>query len=167
MTCGDVEQLLDPFLDAELPSPTMLALARHAAGCAGCDAAIQRLATLRERVASTIQAEVDRLDLTGIWPAVSAATKRIDDRRALAGRLRAWPAWAAGLALAAGMVLFLRSPTETPRDVARPGPQRIASRSLPNTTYIDRLAGKDVRVRREPKAGTTIIWVNYPIEEVR
>src|SRR5439155_8034555 len=33
VTCADVERLVDAFADAELPAPTMLAVARHAAGC--------------------------------------------------------------------------------------------------------------------------------------
>jgi hypothetical protein len=35
-----------------------------------------------------------------------------------------------------------------------------------NDADIDRLAGKDIAVRREPKSGTTIIWVNH-LEEAR
>jgi hypothetical protein len=35
-----------------------------------------------------------------------------------------------------------------------------------NAADIDRLAGKDIAVRREPKSGTTIIWVNH-LEEAR
>ena len=36
-----------------------------------------------------------------------------------------------------------------------------ASRLPPNHAYIDRLAGRDVLLRREPKSGTTLIWVNH------
>ncbi len=32
-----------------------------------------------------------------------------------------------------------------------------------NHTYIDRLTGKDITVRREPKDGTTVIWVNHTV----
>jgi hypothetical protein len=43
--------------------------------------------------------------------------------------------------------------------------EHVASRTMRNQTFIDRLAGKGVAVRREPKSGTTIIWVNYdPME---
>src|SRR5207247_2105358 len=33
MTCAEVEGLLDAFVDAELPAPALLAVARHAGGC--------------------------------------------------------------------------------------------------------------------------------------
>ena len=35
------------------------------------------------------------------------------------------------------------------------------SKRAVNHAYIDRLSGKDIAVRREPKSGTTIIWVSH------
>ena len=34
----------------------------------------------------------------------------------------------------------------------------------PNHVVIDRLAGKDIAVRRAKKDGTTMIWVNHEVE---
>ena len=159
MTCADVERLVDAFTDAELPASTMLAVARHAAGCSTCDDSVRLLQALHESVAGAVRADVDSLDLSRVWPAVAAAADRVDARRSWSRRARAVPAAAAGaLAVAAAAVFWLQSArvAPTPDTV----PTIVASRVLPNQAFIDRLAGKDLRLRREPRSGTTIIWVN-------
>src|SRR5438093_13738636 len=98
MTCGDVAQLLDGFVDAELPAPMLLAVARHAGACPACDIAVRELTDLREVVERAAREEGDALDLSRVWPAVSAGVDRIDARRVWTRRLRTAPAW--GLALA-------------------------------------------------------------------
>ena len=159
MTCSDVERLVDAFADAELPAPTMLAVARHAAGCPTCDDSMRRLQALQESVARAVRAEAETLDLSGVWPAVAAAADRVDARRSWSRRARAVPAAAAGaLAVAAAAVFWLQSARVAPTPETRPA--AVASRTLPNQAFIDRLAGKDLRLRREPRSGTTIIWVN-------
>jgi anti-sigma factor RsiW len=159
VTCADVERLVDAFADAELPAPTMLAVARHAAGCSTCDDSMRRLQALHESVAHAVRAEADALDLSRVWPAVSAAADRVDARRSWTRRARAVPAAAAGaLAIAATAVLWLQSVRVAPTPETTP--TLVASRALPNQAFIDRLTGKDLRLRREPRSGTTIIWVN-------
>ncbi|TMA99544.1 MAG: zf-HC2 domain-containing protein [Deltaproteobacteria bacterium] len=156
MTCADVERLVDAFADAELPAPTLLAVARHAAGCSTCDESVRGLQELHESVTRVVRAEVDALDLADVWPAVAAAADRVDARRSWSRRARAVPAAAAGaLAVAAAAVFWLQSAR-----VAPPRDPTPAHRTLSNQAFIDRLAGKDLRLRREPRSGTTIIWVN-------
>jgi hypothetical protein len=49
----------------------------------------------------------------------------------------------------------------------KPKPIAVAkndSKRLPNHVFIDRLAGKDIALRREAKSGTTMIWVNHEVE---
>ena len=158
MTCADVGRLVDAFADAELPASTMLAVARHAAGCSTCDDSVRRLQALHESVAGAVRADVDSLDLSRVWPAVAAAADRVDARRSWSRRARAVPAAAAGALAVAAAVFWLQSArvAPTPDTV----PTIVASRVLPNQAFIDRLAGKDLRLRREPRSGTTIIWVN-------
>src|SRR5262245_19680209 len=187
MTCSDVEQLLDGFVDTELPAAQLLHVARHAAGCAACDTAIRDLAALRQSVTALVEREAAALDLSGVWPAVEAAIAPPVTRRARVLPLRrtipAAPLWGALMALAASVFVWLSGPsTELATQVAtqvasanRPAPAVRAgtvraTRStttpmrpmrLNNDADIDRLAGKDIAVRREPKSGTTIIWVNH------
>ena len=150
MTCGDVIQVLDAFVDGELPGPMLLDVARHAAGCPACDHAVRSLESLHEEIERTMRTEADALDLGGVWPAVASAMARDDARRAWRRRARTLPTWGAIAAMAAGAVFWLRTP---------PMPVRIAR---PNQAVIERLDGTGSRfeIRRERKNGTTLIMVS-------
>ncbi len=179
MNCTDVSTLLDPFLDTELPPPMLLAVARHAGTCTTCDAAIREMTELRELVARGNAAAVDALDFGGVWSAVEAGVDRHDAALARSRRLRALPMWGTMAAMAAGLLLWMgqieppKAPTPSaarPQQVARVDrapsiaheKSILSSRKVDNHTYIDRLrAERAVDVRREPKSGTTIIWVNH------
>jgi anti-sigma factor RsiW len=185
MTCSDVAQLLDAFVDTELPPSQLLDVARHAAGCSVCDVAIRELAALRQSVVALVERESRDLDLSGVWPAVAAAIHPPARRRARIVALRraipAAPVWGALMALAASVFVWLSGPsTELATQVATqvasadrrvaPAPRTVAgappvrAMRASNHADIDRLAGKDIAVRREPKSGTTIIWVNHVAE---
>jgi anti-sigma factor RsiW len=156
MTCGDVETLLDAFLDSELPPPMLVAVARHAAGCTPCDQTIRSLTTLRETLADTVRRDAETVDLSGLWSRIDAAIDTTQRRRRWTERMRGAPMWAAGLAMAAGLALVALNVQWT-----APGPGVRVARVPPNHAYIDRLAGRDVLLRREAKSGTTLIWVNH------
>ena len=64
------------------------------------------------------------------------------------------------LKLAAAAVFWFQGIRVAPPPESRPAPAVASYRALPNQTFFDRLTGKDLRVRREPRSGTTIIWVN-------
>ena len=175
MDCPDIEQLLDAFVDSELPPPQLLEIAQHANACAACEVAIGERTALRQFVAALVEQEASRLDLSGVWPAVEATigqpapvTARII---ALRRTVPALPAWGALAALAAGVVFWLSGPTTrvAPRVASRQpvAAERMASaRAIrpANHADIDRLSGRDIAVRREPKNGTTIIWVGHTAE---
>jgi anti-sigma factor RsiW len=154
VTCEEVSAKLDAFVDAELPAPTLLAVARHAGTCPACDEALRGLASLRDAVEQAITSGVDDLGLSGVWPSVAAAADRADARRAWMARLRTAPAWGAAAALAAGALLWLRSEP--------PEPTRVAARTRPNHAVIERLdtTGARFELRRERKNGTTLIMVS-------
>jgi anti-sigma factor RsiW len=165
MTCDDVSQLLDPFLDTELPPPMLLAVAKHAATCAPCDTTIRELTELRDVVARDNVAAVDGLDFGGVWTAVEAGMDRHDAAQARARRIRSLPVWATMVAMAASVMMWIVPPVATKQPiVTRPQPPpRIAKQNV-NATYIDRLKSqRAIEVRREPKAGTTVIWVNHTV----
>jgi anti-sigma factor RsiW len=168
MTCADVDHLADAFIDTELTPGEMIAVARHAGTCSACDAAIRDLETMRHVMGALVDAEVDALDFSRVWPRVAVGVDAAAARRAKVRHLRQLPVWGVALALAASLVLFFM-PSEQPvqrADVHRP---RAASRlaSLPNYAQIDRLAGKNIAVRREPKDGTTMIWVTRQVADAR
>jgi len=152
MTCGDVAELLDAFVDAELPAPTLLAVARHAGACPACDGALREVSSLHETIERATLADAEALDLSGVWPAVARGIDRIDGRRAWLRRVRPTPVWGVGLAAAAAAVFWL---------LAGPEPTRIAAQRRPNNAVIDRLAsdGGRFQIRSDRKSGTTAIVV--------
>jgi anti-sigma factor RsiW len=176
MTCNDVSQLLDPFIDTELPPPMLLAVAKHAATCEPCDTTIRELTELRELFAQDNAAAVDALDFRGVWAAVEDGMDRHDAAQARAQRLRRLPMWGTMAAMAASVLLYVggmpidqaKSPSRAQNQIARndvvkPPPNW---KQNVNATYIDRLKSqRAVDVRREPKGGTTVIWVNHTVED--
>lgn len=158
MNCAEVAERLDAFNDGELPSTALLDVARHAGGCAACEDALRALAALHQRIATAMDADVDALDLSRVWPAVAERVTQEDSRRTWRRRLRLAPAWAASFALAAGAVFWFHA-------IERPIAPMVAMRSelpRPNQAVIDRLDSQAARVelRRERKQGTTLIMVN-------
>jgi anti-sigma factor RsiW len=163
MTCSDVAGLLDAFIDAELPGPTLLAIARHAGGCPACDAALREATALHETVERVLAAEGETLDLAGVWPAVAERIDRADARAAWRRRVRAAPVWAgAGLAAAAVLAALWLRPGRTPDQMVR----HVAPRA--NNAVIERLntGGGRFEIRRERKYGTTAIMVSADASEV-
>jgi anti-sigma factor RsiW len=179
MTCGEVEPLIEAFVDSELPASTLLDVARHAGQCDACDRLVQRHLTVRLALSEHAEEATAALDFDGLWAKIDAEATRIDGQRAWRERADAKRGrtpyrktlWGSIAAVAAGVALFVGIPATRqapvmlasnpqPGAVARP----VASKRLPNHVYIDRLAGKDIAVRRERKSGTTMIWVNHEVE---
>lgn len=170
-TCTDVETLLDAFVDGELTPSASVDVARHAGGCARCDATVRDMMTMREALVSASERAVDALDLGGVWTHVQGEIARTAAQaawreRAASRRVPRGVVWGTVAAMAAG-VAFMVLPTD-PRGAAtagapKPAAARVAKR-LPNHVHIDRLAGKDIALRREPKSGTTMIWVHHEVE---
>jgi anti-sigma factor RsiW len=155
MTCEDVAPLLDAFVDAELEGATLVEVARHAAACQACDAALQDLIALHEAIGRHGRADAESVDLSGLWPVLAPELERADAQRAWRRRLRSTPVWSGvGLALAASALFFLTGQERTPP------PQRIVYR--PNQAVIERIdtTGGRFELRRERKNGTTLIMVS-------
>ena len=183
MTCGEVEPLLEAFVDTELPTSTLLEVARHAGHCDACDRQVQGHLAVRRALAEQSERDTAGIDFTGVWSKVDAEIMRLDGQRtwrersdAKRGRVpRRVSLWGSVAAVAAGVALFVGIPAPDRVPVPEKGlstgtvaqpPGRLAgsSKRLPNHVYIDRLAGKDIALRREPKSGTTMIWVNHEVE---
>jgi anti-sigma factor RsiW len=168
MTCNDVSQLLDPFIDTELPPPMLLAVAKHAATCEPCDTTIRELTELRDLVARGNASAVDALDLGGVWTAVEDGMDHHDASQARARRIRQLPMWGAMVAMAASVFLWIgyTPSTSSTQHVPPSKVPPVALKQNINATYIDRLKSqRAVDVRREPKGGTTVIWVNHTVED--
>ena len=165
MTCADIEQHKDAFVDAELPGPMLLAVARHAGACAACDETLRTLGAIREAVERVVRQEASELDLSGLWPAVAPRVLQAERRRTWRSRVRRVPAWGAVAAMAAGALLWLRTPTPTPTVE----PVRVAALVRPNQAVIERLSAANnsrVSLRRDRMKGTTLIMVSADGSEV-
>jgi anti-sigma factor RsiW len=153
LTCLEVAPLIDAFIDAELPRPTLLEVARHAGGCAACDRTLRELGELCEAVGRTERADAEALDVPDLWPGVARQVARQEVRRLWRRRLRAAPAWGMAAAAAAAVLLWVRGAPEEPA--------RVAARPRPNQAVIERLDGTArVELRHERKNGTTLIMVS-------
>lgn len=186
MACPEIARVLDAFVDSELPPAQSLEIAQHAASCSACEVAIGELTALRHSVAALVEQEANRLDLSGVWPAVETAIGRRPAPPARVVPLRrstpALATWGALAALAASVFFWLGAPSmrdatqaASPRQPepavqvavaskAASGPTAVRAMRSFNHADIDRLSGKDIAVRREPKSGTTIIWVSHTQE---
>jgi anti-sigma factor RsiW len=160
MTCAEAERLLDSFVDAELPGPMLLEVARHAGSCSTCDRAVREMTALRSSLEQMVRGELEGIDLSGVWPAVEQRIVR-SDRRGVWGRVpRRLPMWgAAAAAIAAGALLWFRTPP--------PEPVRV-THARPNQAVIERLVssqGSRVGIMKDRKYGTTLIMVSAPGED--
>jgi anti-sigma factor RsiW len=155
--CADVEARLDAFVDSELSPSEQIDVARHLAGCAPCNAVVERLLALREGLLSMAESAVQSMSLAAVWPAVVERAD-VHDRRQWwrrGGRARrAVPMWAAGIALAASALLALRAM----QPVAE-GPSELLASRMPQHAVIERVVG-NVDVRHDVKNGAPIILVN-------
>jgi hypothetical protein len=130
---------------------------------------------VREALVAESERAVAGLDMSRVWPRIDADTSRLRaqaawrERKKSSRQLSRGVAWGSSIAaIAAAAALFLRLPlgTAIAPGVANNGtatPVKVAKR-LPNHVYIDRLAGKDIAVKREPKSGTTMIWVHHEVD---
>ena len=173
MTCADAGRHIDGFVDGELAPNLSIDVARHLGQCRRCDGTVRQLLALRDVLVERADRAVQEIDLSGVWAQVDASIGRSlaqdawRERVAARRRVPRGLAWGAVAAMAAATALFLR-PVSAPQQLVKNDPpvtvKPVAEKRLPNHVYIDRLAGKDIALRREPKSGTTMIWVNHEVE---
>jgi anti-sigma factor RsiW len=171
MDCGDAGTRIDAFVDGELTPSISVDVARHVGQCGRCEGEVQRLLGLRDAMVAEAERAAAALDLSGVWAHVDAAISRGEAQRTWRQRVQARRvvppgfAWGTIAALAAGTALFLRPTVVPPVTTAANSSQTpVKPPRLPNHVYFDRLAGKDIAIRREKKSGTTMVWVNHEVE---
>ena len=159
MTCREVENVADLFIDGELEARVMRAVAMHITRCPLCEALIQRLERLQDVISETFNDAVASVDFSRFWSAVSAR----------AGDVRpSWLRWSAelltpGRAFAAAAVIALVvSGVALYRGTAE-APSAVRAN---NQVRIDSLVAESdsVALLSEPRSNTTVIWV-MPVAE--
>jgi predicted anti-sigma-YlaC factor YlaD len=58
ITCREVAEWTSAYLEAHVDDPTKIRIARHLAACAGCDAYVQQIATVRDLLERLPKAEI-------------------------------------------------------------------------------------------------------------
>lgn len=152
--CESIQESLGAWLDGELSGADGEAVRGHVAGCAGCEAARQRLAKLQLTLGAVLNAEAPRLRLAPFWRDVE---RRIAARRPwyvglgdkcqdLFGASRL--AWAvpAAIMLVLGVLSLSKWPLSGQAD------------NYASVESID-AHGRNVALLREDKTKTTIIWL--------
>lgn len=163
MSCSEDREHLPLFVDGELDSRRMLAVARHCTTCSPCSEEVRELEHMRELIAGCVDERVDEIDLARIWTAVeprigtpalswSARLRRRGDPGEFSWRLKV-PAYAALAAAAVFALLFWRSTT-----AVGPNPVQVADNSAIIDTvdsHVDNFA-----VFSEPESNTMVLWVS-------
>jgi len=158
-TCEDFARRFDGFLDGELDSHSMRAMAMHASHCPTCGGDLERAEKLQGLLVRRVESELDRVDTSGLWNAIEARLE--PPRSALRRRVREYvgeqrwfaplPALTLAGALAAAIAAWVVWPLSTS------GPALVAD----NHAQIDRIESNSphVAVWSEPTEHTTAIWV--------
>ncbi|MGH7819445.1 MAG: hypothetical protein ACREQ9_06720, partial [Candidatus Binatia bacterium] len=150
----------DLFFDGELDGRTMRSLALHVTRCRSCEDELRQSERLQEMFSQVVQAEVDAIDVAGLWrsieqglesPRLSPAARvreRWDFRSPMETRFLAVAAAAAFLLVVAGALW---------PEASEPARVQIAD----NKAQIDALSSSSsaVAVWTEPRQQTTAIWV--------
>jgi hypothetical protein len=167
MNCREASNLLPLFLDGELDSRQMRAVALHSMRCQPCELELKEMERLQDLVGNTIRSRAAVIDLTPLWAGVE---RRIGtDQLSLRRRMRArWqdiqaeldmrlPAVAAAAAIAAlAMVWYARQP-----DLGQPlDSQQIATNDP--ATAIERLdtSFESVSFFNDPETDLSVLWVS-------
>jgi hypothetical protein len=71
MNCRESRPLLPLFLDGELESRQMRAVALHSTRCSQCEDELRGMERLQDAIAAQISAEIEQIDLSRVWSAVA------------------------------------------------------------------------------------------------
>ena len=163
MTCREVSNLLPPFFDGELDARQMRAVALHTTRCPLCETALRELERLQEAISTTINAHLDEVDLSSLWPAVERqlGTHQISWWQRLRARwqnLEPWdlrvPVLAAAALAVLALLLFARAQPAAGPPAA---PQLAEMDSAATIEKLDTDA-ESVEVVNDPE--TPVLWVS-------
>ena len=183
MSCPEINPLVPRFFDGELSGRQMRSVALHITRCEGCEGDLRMLERVQDLVAEQVNTEVEDLDLSPVWGAVSAQIE--ESPMPWFQGLRAWwedaeivspmTGWSAVAAAAAVLLAFAYYPSAD-----KPTPevaQRVAGVASAEVLIRDALAeamnnnssavfesivGSVDRLMVEPETQTAVLWVNDP-----
>jgi hypothetical protein len=165
MNCRESQPLLPLFLDGELESRQMRAVALHSTRCTQCEAELRGMERLQDAIASQINAEVEQIDLNLVWSAVAprlgSASPTWQQRweewsESIRDGWRSWAPVSAAVAVAGALALLLwqGNGSSTPDQVAR------ADRD--NSVIVESVRSNvgSLALVSEPATDTMLMWIS-------
>jgi predicted anti-sigma-YlaC factor YlaD len=104
MSCAKIQNLLDEYVDGELPESSFQDVEAHLASCDGCREEERRLRSFVEAAATLPRQIEPRRDL---WPGIAGRIDNAKREPRPAARVRPWWGSPLGLAAAAAFVMVL------------------------------------------------------------
>lgn len=189
MKCPEVGPLVPRFLDGELSGHQMRAVALHITRCGDCESELRVLENLQDLVAQEVGREVEGIDTSGIWSAVSeqigdAPVPWTDRLRAwwdeveIVTPMLGWQAAAAATALAIGVLVLPQgdqggfnqqatapgSGVEIAQRVAIVAQEeslmRQALESVDNSAEFESIVGDVDQFLVDPETHMAVLWVD-------
>jgi anti-sigma factor RsiW len=165
MNCRESRPLLPLFLDGELESRQMRAVALHSTRCSQCEDELRTMERLQETIASHISAEVEQIDLGLVWSSIAPRLgttsptwkQRLEEwRDSIRDGFRTWAPVSAAVAAAGVLALLLwqGSGSTKPEQVAAAGDRDSGVIVESVRSNVGSLA-----LVNEPKTDTMLMWI--------
>ncbi|MFQ5477037.1 MAG: anti-sigma factor family protein [Candidatus Binatia bacterium] len=184
MSCTELEEKLDLFIDQRLPDEETRALRLHIGDCESCEKIVTAFQETRALLSTAVTEMVAAVGVSGLWEKVEASLEgggEFESRSdPLVGRVGAWLretfTWRAGFALggtavAAAALILAFAGTESshlqPQTQGRRIAQRIMQRhaeSYRGAARVDALSGSSeysVSTWVQPRTNTRVIWLAH------
>lgn len=165
MNCRETRPLLPLFLDGELESRQMRAVALHSTRCLECEDELRTMERLQEAIASHIGAEIEQIDLSSVWSAVAprlgSASSTWQQRweewwDSVRDGWRTWGTVSAAVAAAAALAILLwqGGGATTPQ-------QQVAAGDRDNSVIVESVRSNvgSLALVSEPKTDTMLMWI--------
>jgi hypothetical protein len=164
MNCRESRPLLPLFLDGELESRQMRAVALHSTRCSECEDELRTMERLQETIASHINAEVEQIDLGLVWSAVAprlGSTSPTWQQRweewwdSIREGWRTWGPVSVAIAAAGVLaILFWQGDGSTT-------PEQVAASDRDNSVIVESVRSSvgSLALVSEPTTDTMLMWI--------
>ena len=118
MTCAEIQERLDDYVDGALPEAAFQEMELHLGSCADCRAHERLLRSLLSQAAALPE---ERLPSRDLWPQIAVRLDGGPASRPFWSRATSWTALAAAAAVVVALGSLLRHDEGVPGSVPRPG----------------------------------------------
>lgn len=166
MNCREIRPLLPLFLDGELESRQMRAVALHSTRCLECEEELRAMERLQEAIASHVSTEVEQIDLSLVWSGVAPRLGTVSPTwrqrweewwEPIRDGWRTWAPVSAAVAAAGVLALLLWQGGNGPT----PPPERLAAGGPDSSVIVESVRSSvgSLAFVNEPKTDTMLMWI--------